>query len=188
MANFPLTPPDTAGVPVSPTTVFLGASSPAHSVLHQRPLDEIKAIADALGYQAGGPAGTLFADVTAALTFLMRGMRIQTIAAAGTAQTFDLSLGASKIVTLTSAACTLATPTNLIAPVGGGFFVNFVEMTFKQDATGSRTVNWWSGIRWPGGGVAPTLTTTPSTGRDKVVAVSYDGGTSGDADFALGLA
>lgn len=29
----------------------------------------------------------------------------------------------------------------------------------KQDATGSRTVTWWSGILWPGG-TAPTLTTT----------------------------
>jgi len=28
-----------------------------------------------------------------------------------------------------------------------------------QDATGSRTVTWWSGIKWPGG-VEPTLTTT----------------------------
>jgi hypothetical protein len=29
----------------------------------------------------------------------------------------------------------------------------------KQDGTGSRTVTWWSGIKWPGG-VVPTLTTT----------------------------
>jgi hypothetical protein len=29
----------------------------------------------------------------------------------------------------------------------------------KQDGTGSRTVTWWSGIKWPNG-VAPTLTTT----------------------------
>jgi len=32
-------------------------------------------------------------------------------------------------------------------------------VTLKQDATGSRTVTWWSGISWPGGTV-PTLTTT----------------------------
>lgn len=31
----------------------------------------------------------------------------------------------------------------------------------KQDATGSRTVTWWSGINWVGGS-APTLTTTIS--------------------------
>lgn len=29
----------------------------------------------------------------------------------------------------------------------------------QQDATGSRTVTWWSGIQWTNG-VAPTLTTT----------------------------
>jgi hypothetical protein len=29
----------------------------------------------------------------------------------------------------------------------------------QQDATGSRTVTWWTGILWPGGTV-PTLTTT----------------------------
>ena len=33
------------------------------------------------------------------------------------------------------------------------------NLTLKQDATGSRTVTWWSGIQWPGGTV-PTLTTT----------------------------
>lgn len=31
----------------------------------------------------------------------------------------------------------------------------------KQDASGSRTVTWWSGVLW-GGGTAPTLTTTAS--------------------------
>jgi hypothetical protein len=34
-------------------------------------------------------------------------------------------------------------------------------LILQQDATtGSRTVTWWGGIRWPGG-VVPTLTTTP---------------------------
>ena len=34
-------------------------------------------------------------------------------------------------------------------------------LLLKQDGTGSRTVTWWSGIKWPGGS-APTLTTTAS--------------------------
>ena len=34
-------------------------------------------------------------------------------------------------------------------------------LILTQDATGSRTVTWWSGIRWPSGTV-PTLTTTAS--------------------------
>lgn len=34
-----------------------------------------------------------------------------------------------------------------------------LTIVLQQDATGSRTVTWWSGILWPGGS-APTLTTT----------------------------
>ena len=30
----------------------------------------------------------------------------------------------------------------------------------QQDSTGSRTVTWWSNIKWAGGGTEPTLTTT----------------------------
>lgn len=33
-------------------------------------------------------------------------------------------------------------------------------LRLKQDATGSRTVTWFSGISWAGGGTPPTLTTT----------------------------
>lgn len=36
-----------------------------------------------------------------------------------------------------------------------------VLIILQQDATGSRTVTWWTGILWPGGTV-PTLTTTAS--------------------------
>jgi hypothetical protein len=32
-------------------------------------------------------------------------------------------------------------------------------IVLQQDATGGRTVTWWTGILWPGGTV-PTLTTT----------------------------
>lgn len=34
-------------------------------------------------------------------------------------------------------------------------------LVLKQDATGTRTVTWFSGISWAGGS-APTLTTTPN--------------------------
>lgn len=50
-----------------------------------------------------------------------------------------------------------------------------IEVAVKQDATGSRTVTWWSGIRWPGGTV-PTLTTT--AGKEDVFMFRYRG--SGD--------
>ena len=36
---------------------------------------------------------------------------------------------------------------------------NILRVKLTQDATGSRTVTWWSGISWAGGSV-PTLTTT----------------------------
>lgn len=42
--------------------------------------------------------------------------------------------------------------------VGRPFFIRL-----EQDATGSRTVTWWSGIKWPGG-TTPTL----STGADVI--------------------
>lgn len=42
----------------------------------------------------------------------------------------------------------------------------------KQDGTGSRTVTWWSSIKWPGAG-APTLTTTAN--RYDIFSFIYDG-------------
>ena len=42
----------------------------------------------------------------------------------------------------------------------------------KQDGTGSRTVTWWSGIKWAGA-AAPTLITTAS--RWDIFAFLYDG-------------
>lgn len=42
----------------------------------------------------------------------------------------------------------------------------------QQDGTGSRTVTWWSGIKWPDA-TAPTLTTTPN--RYDIFFFLYDG-------------
>ena len=49
------------------------------------------------------------------------------------------------------------------------------EIAIKQDASGSRSVQWWSGIRWPGAAV-PSLTTT--AGKEDVFMFRYRG--SGD--------
>lgn len=55
-------------------------------------------------------------------------------------------------------------------------------ISLTQDASGSRTVVWWSGVRWPGA-VVPTLTTTP--GREDIFTFltmgsgSYRGCTAG---------
>lgn len=56
--------------------------------------------------------------------------------------------------------------------------------SFILDLTngGSATVNWWSGVKWPGGS-APTLT---ASGRDVLGFFTYDGGTTWSG-FLLGL-
>lgn len=71
----------------------------------------------------------------------------------GATVTFDLSQ--SKVH-----AVTLGGNRNLAvsnATVGQAFIVRLT-----QDGSGSRTVTWWSTIKWPGGS-APTLSTTINT-------------------------
>jgi hypothetical protein len=70
----------------------------------------------------------------------------------GSTITFDASVGNRHTVTLAGSR-TLA-----IANVTPG---QKIELTLVQDGTGSRTVTWFSGIKWAGGS-APTLTTTAS--------------------------
>jgi hypothetical protein len=70
----------------------------------------------------------------------------------GATVTFDLSASNIHNVTLAGNR-TLA----LSNPATGKIFT----VGLIQDATGSRTVTWWSGIKWPGGTI-PTLTTTAS--------------------------
>lgn len=90
-------------------------------------------------------------------------------AAAGTA-TLDLSLGNIHKITMPAGNITIAL-TN--ASVGQVFKVDIT-----QDSGGSRTVTWFSTIRWAGGS-APTLTTTGSK-RDSFIfectgSGTYDG-------------
>lgn len=68
----------------------------------------------------------------------------------GATITFDVEVTDKHMVTLEGNR-TLAVSN---AHVGQVFMI-----ILKQDATGSRTVTWFSGITWPGGTV-PTLTTT----------------------------
>ena len=65
--------------------------------------------------------------------------------------TFDLNQATTHGVTLGDNR-TLALAN---ATVGDKFFIRL-----QQDITGSRTVTWFSHIKWAGGGTAPTLTTT----------------------------
>jgi hypothetical protein len=73
----------------------------------------------------------------------------------GTTQTLALTNGTVQTVTMTGN-CTFTMPT---ATAGKSFILIAV-----QDGTGSRTATFTS-VKWAGG-VAPTLTTTATTGRD----------------------
>jgi hypothetical protein len=73
----------------------------------------------------------------------------------GTTQTLSLTNGTVQTVTMTGN-CTFTMPTN----VAGKSFI----LIAVQDATGSRTATFTS-VKFAGG-VAPTLTTTATTGRD----------------------
>jgi hypothetical protein len=56
------------------------------------------------------------------------------------------------------------------APTKSGVYT----MGLKQDSVGSRIATWPATVKWAGGGTAPTLTTTATTGYD-VVAFRFDG-------------
>lgn len=68
----------------------------------------------------------------------------------GASINFDLDDGTKQRVTLTG---------NSTLSVSNSSDGKVFMIRLTQDATGSRTVTWWSGISWDDG-VAPTLTTT----------------------------
>jgi hypothetical protein len=79
--------------------------------------------------------------------------------------TFDLTLSDCHLLTLTG------TPTLALANVGN---VRIFTLILKQDGTGSRTVNWFSGVLWNGGS-APTLTTAAGK-YDVITFINLGGG------------
>lgn len=94
-------------------------------------------------------------------------------AAAATA-TLDLSLGDQHDITMPAGNITIA----LSNDTNNQIF----SVSILQDGTGSRTVTWFTTIKWAGG-VAPTLTTTAGK-RDRFVFIrtgagTYDGMISG---------
>lgn len=113
----------------------------------------ISASANIAASKIANTAATLGASqtFTGAKTFAQT---IQTITAAtdDTTVTFDLSLGNIHTVTL-GGNRTLALSN---ATTGQCFIIRLL-----QDGTGSRTVTWFSTIKWPDG-TTPTLTTTAS--------------------------
>jgi hypothetical protein len=86
--------------------------------------------------------------------------------------TFDCTLSNSFNVVLTEniTTITLSNP-----PASGSYGEIIIE--FIQDATGSRTVSWPVAVKWPGGS-APDITTTATTGKDKIFLSTRDAGTT----------
>jgi hypothetical protein len=84
--------------------------------------------------------------------------------------TLNIENGNVFIVTLTENVSTIS----LANPSATGRLCSITIM-LTQDATGSRTVSWPSGVKWPGG-VSPTMTTTANR-RDIYVLTTQNGGT-----------
>lgn len=89
--------------------------------------------------------------VTGAKTFA-KTVQTVTVATDGATVTFDLSLGNIHTVTLGG---------NRTLALSNGSTGQVFIIRLVQDGTGSRTVTWFSTIKWPGA-VTPTLTTTAS--------------------------
>lgn len=118
-----------------------GGISSANDVALSAPADN-----EALGYDSGtGKWRNKNASSMAAKE------QVNVVASSGSALTLAAPTASTiNYVTLT-ANCTITMPT---ASAGLSFTV-----VFLQDGTGSRTVTWPAGVKWPGG-TAPTLTTT----------------------------
>lgn len=127
-------------------------SSPAHSTQHSTLNDEVAAIAAKVGADSSAVATSLDYKVSSASSNNPGHKHIEdwVTASDGATVTFNLSSGSKQKVTLGDNR-TLAL-SNVVA--GHCFILRLI-----QDATGSRTVTWFSTIKWPAG-VAPTLTTT----------------------------
>ncbi len=99
-------------------------------------------------------AGVTASNVSGAVTVNVPASPIEnvnTVAASGAAVTIpDVTTATINLVTLT-ANCTFTFPT---AAAGKSF-----TLILQQDATGSRTVTWPIGVKWPGG-ITPALTAT----------------------------
>lgn len=94
--------------------------------------------------------------------------------AGGATATIDLSLSSRNKITMPAGNITIALSNETVGQI--------FEIEITQDGTGSRTVTWFSTIKWAGGS-APTLTTTGGK-RDTFVFIvqsagQYDGYVSG---------
>lgn len=90
------------------------------------------------------------------------------------AVTFDLEDGNSFAVELTNDVSSIS----IQNPPSDGVYGQF-SVVLYQDATGGRTVTGWPvGVEWPGG-TAPVM----SSGKDKIVLSTFDGGATWQGNF-----
>lgn len=85
----------------------------------------------------------------------------------------DIDLSSGNVFTKTISGTTTLTVSNV--PTTG----TVASFILKLTNGGSATVNWFSGVKWPGG-TAPTLT---AAGRDNIYFETDDGGTTWDGSF-----
>lgn len=109
--------------------------------------NSVAAVQNVTASAIGSPSATLPLDV---LTGIYQPFQSYTPSAAATA-TLDLALGNHHRITMPAGNITIALSHDT---VGQKFIVDIT-----QDSVGSRTVTWFTTIKWAGGS-APTLTTT----------------------------
>ena len=142
----------------------------------------VKAYADTMLPLAGG---TMSGDIAMADNNINRavlkdyGEEASIVAASGATETIDLETANYWKVTLT-ANCTFT----FSNPPASGTVGSFT-LKLMQDGTGTRTVTWPASVDWAAG-TAPTLTTTPTTGKDILTFFTDDGGTTWEG-FVAGL-
>lgn len=86
-----------------------------------------------------------------------------------------INVASGSVFTKTISGVTTFTVSNV--PAAGNVATFVLELT----NAGAFTVNWWAGVKWPGGSV-PTLT---ASGRDAIGFYTHDGGTTWNG-FVLG--
>jgi len=103
---------------------------------------------------------------------------ISTIGNVGSTQTLTAGggNGTAKLITLTAATCTLT-----FVYAGNGGEIRTLELVITQDATGGRLITWPSSVKWANG-TPPTLSTVAGS-VDRVVVVTYNGGTTWYGDL-----
>jgi hypothetical protein len=121
-------------------------NSPAHATQHISANDALEALEAKVGADSSAVATSLDYKIR-------KGLGIQSNTPVAGSVTLDLASKNVHDVAMNAATVTIALSN---VSTGQAFVINLV-----QDATGSRTATWFSGIKWPSGS-APSLSTSAS--------------------------